>query len=65
MALDTVTLDEVLRLARRLSPNDQARLRAALPSVTDEEATLEMQRQKNLAAIDPLDAWHRGGDDQR
>ena len=57
MALDTVTLDEVLRLARRLSPSDQARLRAALPSAADEEAKMAIQRQKNQAAIDLLDEW--------
>jgi hypothetical protein len=41
---------------QRLSPTDQARLRAALPP-TDEDAARAIQRQKNQAAIDLLDSW--------
>jgi hypothetical protein len=57
MALDTVTFDEVLRLAQRLSLTDQARLRAALPSATDDAIARAIQRQKNQAAIDLLNEW--------
>jgi hypothetical protein len=57
MATDTITFDEVLRLARRLSPADQGRLRAALQPAADEEAERAIQRQRNQAAIDLLDAW--------
>jgi hypothetical protein len=57
MAVDTITFDEVLRLARRLSPADQERLRAALQPAADEEAERAIQRQKNQAAIDLLDEW--------
>jgi hypothetical protein len=57
VASDTVTFDEVLQLARRLSPTDQVRLRAALPTTVDEDAERALQRRKNQAAIDLLDAW--------
>jgi hypothetical protein len=57
MSGDTITFDEVLRLARRLSPADQARLRAALPLVADEAAERALQRHQNQAAIDLLDEW--------
>ena len=58
MAVDTTTFDEVLRLARRLSPAELARLRAALlSSAVDEEAERAIQRRKNQAAIDLLDEW--------
>src|SRR5947199_6939491 len=57
MSVDTITFDEVLRLARRLSPADQARLRAALPLPMDEAAERAIQRQKNQAAIDLLNEW--------
>ena len=56
MSIDAATFDEVLRLARRLSPVEQARPRAALPSAA-EETERAMQRQKNQAAIDLLDEW--------
>src|SRR5262245_51903856 len=57
MAVDTVTFEEVLELVQRLSPADQARLRAALPPLTDEDTQRAIQRQKNQAAIDLLDDW--------
>ncbi len=57
MAIDTATFDEVLRLVRRLSPADQARLRAALSAAVDEDTERSIQRQKNQAAIDLLDEW--------
>jgi hypothetical protein len=57
MAIDTVAFDEVLRLARRLSPTEQARLQAALSATADEETKRALQRQKNQAAIDLLDEW--------
>lgn len=57
MSGDAVTFDEVLSLARRLSPADQARLRAALPPVDDEAAARALQRLRNQAAIELLDAW--------
>jgi hypothetical protein len=56
MAIDTATFDEVLQLARRLSPAEQASLRAAL-SATADDAERTIQRQKNQAAIDLLDEW--------
>ncbi len=57
MTTDSVTFDKVLRLARYLSPADQARLRAALPPVTDEDTERAIQRQKKQAAIDLLEEW--------
>lgn len=57
MSGDAITFDEVLRLARRISPTDQARLRAALPPVTDEVTERMLQRHQNQAAIDLLDEW--------
>jgi hypothetical protein len=47
----------VLQLARRLSPTDQARLRAALSATIGEEIERSIQRQKNQAAIALLDEW--------
>jgi hypothetical protein len=49
------TFDQVLRLARRLPPTDQARLRAAL--LEAEEAARAEQIARNQAAIAMLDAW--------
>jgi hypothetical protein len=57
MSTNSVTFEEVLVLAQRLSPADQARLRAVLPADTQEEAERAIQREKNQAAIDLLDAW--------
>lgn len=57
MSGDTITYDQVLSLVRRLSPADQARLRAALPPVADSAAEQALQRQHNQAAINLLDEW--------
>jgi hypothetical protein len=57
MTTNLVTFDEVLVLVQRLSPADQARLRAALPANAQEDAERAIQQQKNQAAIELLDAW--------
>lgn len=49
------TLDQVLRLAQQLTPEDQARLRAALAEA--EERARAEQLRRNQAAIALLDSW--------
>jgi hypothetical protein len=49
------TLDQVLKLAQQLPPDDQARLRAAL--IEAEETARAEQIARNQAAIAMLDAW--------
>lgn len=49
------TIDDLLRLVEQLSPDERQRLRTALNAA--DNAARAAQRQRNLAAIELLDAW--------